>query len=240
MYEFIIGAHEDVFPIVRGWVNGEFRVSNEWQEGNYGFAVFSFSGDIRGQWVFAQKTSALILDRLGTHWIWKFLGSHYSFFDLGEQHTISERAWQILEDKFGAERIHEQTALCIYDWIQESTEMIVDGFARFRLPWLWSLVQEAVDQSVDAFLLEKEYNEFIRLLQYFVELQEPRTSVVHILSGISNSVDLVDSAGNTVRQEYVERTAYYFEDLIISTLVNMAPTNCYSCKSASQCNEHCF
>jgi putative sporulation protein YtxC len=223
MCGFVLSAQGDAFSIVKTWANRELLVCDEWQQGDYGFVTIQLDRNIGEEWAFSHKVAELILDHLRRHWIRRFLWVYYAFFDLVEQRVISDRAWEILGDKLEVEKIHEQTALCVYDWVEDSTELIVDGFTRFRLPWFWIMLQEAVDQSVDVFLLEKEFNEFIRLLRYFVDMQEPRTSVVHILPGVSNSVELVDGAGNTVQQEYVEQTAYYFEDLIVSALVNMAP-----------------
>ena len=42
-------------------------------------------------------------------------------------------------------------------------------------------IEMAIEMSVDDFIIQKEYNEFIDLLRYFVELQEPRIDLVNVI-----------------------------------------------------------
>ena len=50
----------------------------------------------------------------------------------------------------------------------------LEGFVRFRTKDYWDFLCETVDSAADAYLINREYQEFIRLLRYFVELQEPK------------------------------------------------------------------
>ena len=38
--------------------------------------------------------------------------------------------------------------------------------------------------------MDREYREFIRLLRYFVEIQEPKIDTVHVIVNYDNSISL--------------------------------------------------
>lgn len=59
--------------------------------------------------------------------------------------------------------------------------MNLEGFVRFRLKDIIDEIEMAIEMSVDDFIIQKEYNEFIDLLRYFVELQEPRIDLVNVI-----------------------------------------------------------
>lgn len=53
-------------------------------------------------------------------------------------------------------------------------------------------MEEIIDNAVDDFLIEREYKEFIRLLKYFVEIQDPKFNVVHVVMEYDDNYMLLD------------------------------------------------
>ncbi|MZP30868.1 putative sporulation protein YtxC [Heliobacterium undosum] len=137
------------------------------------------------------------------------VSKEYIMYRIGRNQRILERLVEVLVD-YG--RIH------------------VDGFLRFRLQDYLQAVADAVDSAVDEYMMEKEYNEFIRLLRYFLEIQESRVQVVHVYLR-PGGFQLLDEGGNPVNNEvvdglsrdYLEHEEISFEDLLISALVTVAP-----------------
>ncbi len=91
-------------------------------------------------------------------------------------------------------------------------------------------LEEAVDMAVEEYLLEKEHEEFIRLLRYFVEVQEPRLPAVGVRCDRAGSFALVDGDGNPLAQEQLEpllgalgQEGIEAEDFVISALIALAP-----------------
>ena len=72
----------------------------------------------------------------------------------------------------------------------------MEGFIRFRLKDYIEELKYIIDGSVDELLIDREYNEFIKLLRYFVEIQEPKVEEVHVLlEGTKNILFLIQVLG---------------------------------------------
>ena len=83
---------------------------------------------------------------------------------------------------------------------------------------------------MDDLLIEKEYGEFIRLLRYFVEIQEPKVDEIHVVVGEDNRYVLLDSSLRIINNDLLEDLAREIsdkeishDDLLISSLITIAP-----------------
>jgi len=106
----------------------------------------------------------------------------------------------------------------------------LEGFVRFRAKYYWQFLCETVDAAVDAYLIDREYQEFIKLLRYFVELQEPKIEMVNVIIDKPNKFEILDYQGKTIETNYLEgiileigHNELDFEDLLISALITIAP-----------------
>ncbi len=77
----------------------------------------------------------------------------------------------------------------ILDYLDANNWINIDGFIRFRLKDYIGELRDAAEKAVDEFLMEREYREFIQLLKYFVEVQEPR--LVHINLGFLPAGEII-------------------------------------------------
>jgi putative sporulation protein YtxC len=117
----------------------------------------------------------------------------------------------------------------ISDFLNYNNRIIVDGFIRFRLQEYLAELRDAIEKAVDDFLLEREYREFIHLLQYFVEVQEPRLEMLHLVIS-REGFTLFDEKMQPVNGNYMEgflldmlENELCYEDLLISALISIAP-----------------
>lgn len=125
--------------------------------------------------------------------------------------------------------------------IEENNEINIRGFLTFRMKELKGDLECIVDKVVEQYMVEKEYNEFIKLLKYFVEVQESKVDEVNILIEKSGNYHLRDEEGNDlVGNMIMELPEVKFncrenqEELIISTLITSAPK-----KVIIHCVENC-
>ncbi|MCL2838364.1 MAG: putative sporulation protein YtxC [Oscillospiraceae bacterium] len=56
----------------------------------------------------------------------------------------------------------------------------LEGFVRFRLREYYSLLETVVDDAAQEYLIEREYEEFIGLLKYFLSISESKIPLLHI------------------------------------------------------------
>lgn len=118
----------------------------------------------------------------------------------------------------------------VLDYLKLNNSIVIDGFIRFRLKEYINELKDATDKAVDDFLLEREYKEFIQLLKYFVEIQEPRANMVHILINNGGAFKLYDDKMQPVRCDYLGGflvdmmdSEINYEDMLVSALVTIAP-----------------
>lgn len=117
----------------------------------------------------------------------------------------------------------------VYNYISENDEILVDGFVNFRLKKLEPFLDKVINNCIDEFFADKEYREFIKILQYFVDIQESKMALVNLvvnnneykLFDIDNKeidCDLFGEVINELSDEGISK-----DDILISSLITIAP-----------------
>lgn len=199
------------------------------------------SNDEHIQTLLRQQLAEIISDVILNHWedvlLKDIIRENYYYFGDEEKKLIYDYSLRHI-NREGTEarntlywlnrknRINQK----IIDFLNYNNHIIVDGFIRFRLKEYIAELRDATEKAVDEFLMEREYREFIQLLQYFVEVQEPRIELVHLHVSESGNFKLFDEQMQPIRGDYMEgffldmlESELNFEDLLISALINIAP-----------------
>lgn len=167
----------------------------------------------------------------------RIINSNYCYFNSIEKKEILRLALLIInnDDKNFLNSLYQIRRRNIIirklvDYFQSSDKVILDGFVNFRLKDYIKDLEEIVDKAVDDFLTEREYKEFIRLLRYFVDIQEPKFNVIHVLAGYSNKYILLDENKREITDECLQEFMndipegeINYDDLLVSSLITMAP-----------------
>jgi putative sporulation protein YtxC len=116
-----------------------------------------------------------------------------------------------------------------FAYLLDHSELHLHGFVRFRLKEYRLELMETIDAAIDEYLEDKQYQEFIELLRYFISTQESRHEVIHIVSGTNKHVSLYDENGLPLQLEQLE-SIYGLsdpcdrsDDDLISALITLAP-----------------
>lgn len=211
---------------------------NEKARGNYTFLgcnIIPLNGKKNFQYglLFKHYVAKVISDVVVGKWeenlVKDVVRNHYYYFNLEERHNIVQRALGLLS-RDNEIRRKNRILLKTVDYLEANDDLIIEGFITFRLKDYITELEEAVDQAVDDYLMEKEHNEFIRLLRYFVDIQDPRIDKVHVLLKPSGFFQLYDNNENVISNEYLEgfivdlpENDINYEDLLISALITIAP-----------------
>ncbi|HEX2945075.1 MAG TPA: putative sporulation protein YtxC [Clostridia bacterium] len=165
------------------------------------------------------------------------INSNFCYFNAAERKEILDRALNIIrnDDKTFINslfQIRRRNVIVrrLMDYFDNSNNIILDGFVNFRLKEYIKDLEEVVDKAVDDFLMDREYREFIRLLRYFVDIQEPKIDTVHVIVSYDNHYTLLDGSKNEITneciQEYVNEISegeINYDDLLVSSLITFAP-----------------
>ena len=117
----------------------------------------------------------------------------------------------------------------IMDFLEENDSINIEGFINFRLKYYLDTIEDAIDKNIEDYYTEKEYREFIKILQYFVEIQEPKREIVNIIFS-NNRYKLIDEKRLVINNEFLEELSeelseidINYDDLLISSLITIAP-----------------
>ncbi len=168
----------------------------------------------------------------------KIIDDRYPYFDEAERRKIAMIASGIIHRDGTAAGSEPGTGQCsrnsilfkVLDYLDTSSSLVLEGFVRFRLKGYVDEIRSAAEAAVDDFMLEREYNEFVRLLKYFVDIQEPKVDEVHVIVRPGGLFRLVDRNGEVVDNDYLEGLTpdladgeIDYEDLLISALITVSP-----------------
>lgn len=208
----------------------------------YGSYVYTREEDC---WTaFRQFLADIISDLILNHWedqlLKDIIRENYFYFDNQERkiiynyalhHVYSDDEESCLNPIYRSDR-KNRILQKVMDFLHYNNSVVIDGFIRFRLKEYLGELREAADKAVDDYLMEREYQEFIQLLKYFVDVQEPRAEVVNILVNGAGNFKLYDEKMEPIKNDYMEGfvvelvdNEINFEDLLISALITIAPKN---------------
>ncbi|WP_135548743.1 putative sporulation protein YtxC [Paenibacillus cymbidii] len=117
------------------------------------------------------------------------------------------------------------------DFLKAHDFLNVDGLLKFRLRGYKEELKETVEYAAAEYAMDKQYQEFISLLQYFVFIQDTKVPAVHLIHKGGHEFDLLDetmapidtsSLDTTMTVEVLDKD-FNFEDMIVSTLITVAP-----------------
>lgn len=118
----------------------------------------------------------------------------------------------------------------ILQCVTENPLINMEGFIRFRIKELEDDFQAMVDKVVEKYMIDKEYDEFINLLKYFVDIQESKIEEINIFAKSDGKYIIKDKTGKDISNEMVKElknTKYNNsaneEDIIISGLITFSP-----------------
>jgi putative sporulation protein YtxC len=185
----------------------------------------------------ADTVSEIILEDLQSHMVEKIIQDEYFYFGREERNKILRDAMAIMwggnptvRSEVIRSRWRSRVWKRVMEHLENSDELVLEGFIRFRLKDFTRELEEAVDRAVDDLLIEKEYTEFIKLLRYFVEIQEPKVEEVHVQLGEDMKYMLLDSSLHVINNDILEDMAKEItdkeishDDLLISSLITIAP-----------------
>ena len=111
----------------------------------------------------------------------------------------------------------------IYPYLCEHTDINIAGLLRFRLQSYTDELREVIEYSIDEYVLDQQYMEFISLLKYFVHVQEPKIPTVHLMHKQGDIYLLDEQMQPLQKQNEHQNQDEQAEDLVVSTLISTAP-----------------
>jgi len=121
----------------------------------------------------------------------------------------------------------------LYQYFLENDEINIDGFINFRTEFLNRIIKKELEREIQKKCIEREYDNFIGLLKYYVSIQKTRVNKVYVDILPNNDFQIQDE--NNI--DITKRLKYEFmadmkvnseekiknDDLLISILIYLSP-----------------
>jgi len=125
---------------------------------------------------------------------------------------------------------NQNIAKAFADVLRKNDKVHIDGVLRFRARNYFRSVDVALNEMVEQFLTDREYEEFVAMLRYMLDAQPASTQVLHVYCA-DERVWISDAAGQLVRDLEVTAAACHVskgedvnaEDLAMSILITRSP-----------------
>lgn len=174
--------------------------------------------------------SYLVIDEYETDIIKNILVSNYFYFDDFELIKILKICNENLcEDEYSL--TNRQIALfdVFYDYITTHHSLVLSGFINFRLYDYREILENLVDFSVNEYIIEREYFEFISLIKLYINSQPPSFGNIHVICLdydtilLDENLNNIDIDKNSLNAKYLSDVSFSENDYILNTLLNLLP-----------------
>jgi len=120
----------------------------------------------------------------------------------------------------------------IYIYLLDNNTINIEGFLNFRANLFFNILKTEVEDAITKRKIEREYNEFIGLLRYFVAVSKPKVIEAHVKIDNDNFFiydenenDITVSCMLEFSQNICSDDGYKMknDDLLISSLIFLSP-----------------
>ncbi len=156
------------------------------------------------------------------------INAHHSYLAGEERREVLRHASLAMQSLPPTERTHYIEDK-LYTFLKDSEVLSVEGFVNFRLKEYKERLSTAAEEAAAVYMAEKEYEEFISLLKYYVYMQPARMQLLHVVIGPEGAFRLYDSAFKDVTKRMKDEIKnedtgmLSSDDLLVSLLITLAP-----------------
>lgn len=179
--------------------------------------------------------SYLVIDFYENDFIKNIIRTNYFYFDNSEYSKILNLCTENLCDDCEFSFQNRQILIfnTFYEYISTHHSILLSGFINFRLHEYRNLLENLIDFSVNEYIVEREYLEFVSLLRIYINSQKPASGTIHLLS-LDDSLFLLDENlqpinidKSSLNAKYLSDISFSNNDYILNTLLNLLPRKIY-------------
>lgn len=188
--------------------------------------------------------SYLVIDYFESDIIKNILQSNYFYFNNIEFFDILNLCYENLCDDNDFSFNNRQMILfnIFYDYIKSHHSIIISGFINFRLSSYRKLLEDLIDFSVNEYIIEREYYEFISLLKLYINSQSSLTNIIHIINLdydiflLDENLNIIDIGKKSLNAKYLSDVTFSNNDFVLNTLLNLLPQKVFLHQVSSYSN----
>jgi len=179
--------------------------------------------------------SYLVIEYFEKNILKNILYSNYFYFDNYEFINILDLCNENLCDSNEFSFPNRQMLIfdAFYDYITTHHSLVLSGFITFRLTNYRHLLEDLVDFSVNEFIIEREYLEFISLLKLYINSQSTSSKTIHLISLdqdtflLDENLKIIPIDKNSLNAKYLSDVSFSNNDYVLNSLLNLLPQKIY-------------
>lgn len=231
-------------PNILDYLLSEFRLielsdvcfsCNEFK--NYKNIIIHYTGDHDEEFLYQVSAilSCLVIDELEELILKKLLLQNYFYFSEEERKKILAIYYDLCSEDFTEHFDPKYNYLLnqFYSFLTDNHSLILSGFINFRIKKYFTLLEEILEESVNTYLIEKEYLEFISLLKLYINSQNSQCDMVHLVYSNETSI-LLDEEKNIInlsdeifKAKYLSDISFSSNDYALNSLLTLLPKSIY-------------
>lgn len=175
--------------------------------------------------------SIMIIDELEENILIFLLSQNYFYFDSNERKEIINLSFDIMSEDFY--KTFDKKLNLVYtnlvEYIDKNKSLFLGGFIHFRLKNYFNFLDDILSRSVNNYIIQKEYLEFVSLLRLYIESQSSNCNVVHLLYSNSESIlldenkEIINIYNFNLNAKYLSDINFSVNDYTLNTLLNLLP-----------------
>jgi len=193
-------------------------------------------------YIFKHQLAEILAEHIINKWeaefLWKEILRNCRGTSIEERQQVFEKSSSIMRKCHDNDSLNlimnygrkNRIAHRLFDFMRENDQIVIEGFVTFYLRDYISEMKFSVELACEEMRSQKEYNDFVNLLRYFVDTQTSRIKEVNIMLGDGGVFYLWDGEGCQIDEEFMN---YYLDDMLleeinlddvlVSILITIAP-----------------
>lgn len=160
----------------------------------------------------------------------RILEYNYFYFSKIEKSKILELAQDFIKnDSISNNDNFFSIYYPILNYIKANKSIVLDGFVNFRLQNYMKALDYIIDISVNKFLIEKEYIEFVNILKLYVSMTPFNSPLIHLIYYKNESIlldkdkNIIEIEDDIFKAKYLSDITFSSNDYALNTLLNLTP-----------------
>lgn len=177
--------------------------------------------------VFSNILSKYIVDCYEKYFVKQQLTFDFFYFSPQDKKKIQDSVIESMNLESNVAKKMDILENCITEYFSKTSSCNLDGFINFRLYNYKNFINLILEAVINDYVLQKEYAEYVTLLQEYINMQTPQTETIHLIYNNDTKILLDESkniiANTTNPQIYLSDISFSSNDFILNSLLNLLP-----------------
>lgn len=163
--------------------------------------------------------------------IYRNIYLNYFYFNSYEKKKILGNALSLIKEKDNSNLRYDYINNEIFKTITDNRSLYLQSFINFNLKNYINFLNNQIDTSVNKFLIDKEYIEFVNILKLYIksESKNSKTDHIHLIYKDKTSIitddnqNIISYNDNIKKARYISDISFSSNDFALNTLLNIIP-----------------